>query len=271
MGAPISFVRRFNSTLFLALVALTASCDDGSDSGSTADANLGADGAIGADGAPPPVGACCGSSCTQETQGACEGTGRAFIGANVACDPDPCAVGARGACCLPEGGCGLLGEAACISARGAFEGAGTACEDADRCPPPSTGACCDPLGMCTQETSTLCAQAGSLFIGDAVACNPDPCPAGEIGACCGDDSCAIDDARRCRGEFLGEGSTCAECPGAPDAMPPPPDAEIPDAEIPNAEIPDAEIPNAEVPDADPPDASVGMMEDAAPPADAGMP
>ncbi|MCK4658300.1 MAG: hypothetical protein KAV82_02155 [Phycisphaerae bacterium] len=81
-----------------------------------------------------PTGACCtDTGCQVLTPGECAAAGGSYVGDDVSCDPDPCAVGA---CCLwPSGDCEEYTEAECTDAGGTFMGYGSTCATT-MCPTP---------------------------------------------------------------------------------------------------------------------------------------
>lgn len=82
-----------------------------------------------------------------------------------------------GACCLPDGSCGMrLHEGASCGDGATYQGAGSSCGTA-RCPEP-VGACCllDAAATCEPKTRQQCA-AGAWQGGNRV-CEPNPCPVG---------------------------------------------------------------------------------------------
>jgi hypothetical protein len=82
------------------------------------------------------------------------------------------------ACCLPDGTCSLLSQAACGAIGGAIFHSGAAC-GAGICPP--TGACCLSNAVCNLLTSAGCGAAGGIYRGDNVTCANANCPAASVG------------------------------------------------------------------------------------------
>lgn len=162
-------------------------------------------------------GACCDSNLACEIRGvgACEADGRLFTGADT-CEPNPCSLGVRGACCLrdSENPCEIREQSACFTDGGDFAGAGTECTP-ERCPQATVGACCGVLSECSLVTVYECTQVRGFYQGAGAACEPDPCPSLVIGACCQPNgTCTVDDERRCDASFQGAGSSCNPNPCA---------------------------------------------------------
>jgi spore coat protein A len=85
---------------------------------------------------------------------------------------------ASGACCAPDGTCGVPGaEPECSAQGGAYQGDGVSCTP-NPCPEP-LGACCLPVAAATclvDETETSCGAQGGTFQGALTSCTPNPCP-----------------------------------------------------------------------------------------------
>jgi hypothetical protein len=85
---------------------------------------------------------------------------------------------ATGACCYPDGTCGVTTQANCTNS---WLGAASLCS---ACPQP--GACCSTTGTCAVITQTACTSAGGHYFGNSTACrNGTQCPA----SCRGDMNC----------------------------------------------------------------------------------
>lgn len=101
-------------------------------------------------------------------------------------EPCPCGCALEGeppepgACCLPTGDCLATTKAVCATLEGDW--AATTCSGGGGlalCPPPS-GACCQDDGTCSIETLEDCDTAGGNYLGDGTICAD--CP--PLGACC---------------------------------------------------------------------------------------
>jgi hypothetical protein len=120
-------------------------------------------------------------------------------------DGVPC--GLTGACCFANGTCMDTNAACCTAAGGTFKGVGASCTSI---PNPCKGACCDnATGACTVKPASQCAGAGVTYGGDGTDCQP-------LGACCKTDGTCVDTTQACctasGGTFRGVGSTCADSP-----------------------------------------------------------
>ena len=131
--------------------------------------------------------------------------------------------GETGACCLPDGSCQDVADAAaCDALGGSFEGIGTAC--ATTSCPVLPGACCLPDGNCQNvANAAACDALGGVFEGHGTNCATTTCPV-LPGACClPDGSCQnVANAGACNalgGVFEGHGTDCATttCPVLPGA------------------------------------------------------
>lgn len=127
-----------------------------------------------------------------------------------------CAAGVlKGRCCLPDGTCLVIPEAACLALMGTPDKPGTVCF-VGACPQP-TGACCFPDGSCLDLTADGCVMMGGIFYGGLTSC-ADPGIECRLpkGACCfADGSCAVMIERACDaggGAYLGDFTTCAGMP-----------------------------------------------------------
>jgi len=96
-----------------------------------------------------------------------------MVGKKVALSDDCCCGGPVGACCI-AGICGEgYTEAACITAGGTWQGAGTDC-DPDPC---QTGACCNlTTHVCTEDTNhDDCVASGGIYLGNGSDCVGQAC------------------------------------------------------------------------------------------------
>ncbi len=160
----------------------------------------------GVDPCPITFGACCtpNQTCVQTSEAQCLQGGGTFYPAqscaNTNCD--------QGACCRPDGTCGIFTvPAQCVQGGGVFQGFGTVCVP-NPCPTPQDGACCRPDGTCVLVTSpTAC---NGVFLGFGSVCGPETCK----GACClPDGSCFTAPPIGCTaGNFQGIGTTCLPNP-----------------------------------------------------------
>ncbi|MFN8548740.1 MAG: hypothetical protein U0527_12445 [Candidatus Eisenbacteria bacterium] len=135
---------------------------------------------------PAPVtdiGACCLQHhlCTICSAEACAGLNGLYVGAESACEPNPCPPD-PGACCFPDGSCLFVRPDECAAANGSFFGENSTC-DPNPCPFP-TGACCVPTGECLILTQLGCLTRQGIWLGTDASCNPYPCPPWVPGACC---------------------------------------------------------------------------------------
>jgi hypothetical protein len=80
-----------------------------------------------------------------------------------------------GACCAPDGTCGVESEAICTGSGGSYQGNGLSCLP-NPCPLP-TGSCCELDGICTVTTQAACSGTWTL----SGACSPNPCPTSGVG------------------------------------------------------------------------------------------
>lgn len=116
-----------------------------------------------------------------------------------------CVVGREFPCCLPAGGCEVLGEAECEARAGLARVFSDTCEEV-AC---ATGACCLPSGSCGVVTEAGCAEDGGVYRGDDALCEEQDC---ELGACCVGGACSARTASACEvddGAYQGVGSQCA--------------------------------------------------------------
>ncbi len=84
---------------------------------------------------------------------------------------------ASGACCAPDGSCGVTNDASdCSSQGGTYQGNGSACTP-NPCPPPN-GACClaDATATCNEVDQATCDGLSGTFAGALTVCTPNPCP-----------------------------------------------------------------------------------------------
>jgi hypothetical protein len=150
--------------------------------------------------------------------GGTRNTPRTFAGVvhYVPSDPTP------GACCLSDGTCTSVSQAACISQGGTFGGASSPCATAN-CPQPA--ACCFPNGSCTVVLQTACTAQGGVFNSAAATCATANCPQPATGACClGFNTCSILNTFDCtaqNGLYRGDNTTCAagNCTHYPEVEP----------------------------------------------------
>ncbi len=116
----------------------------------------------------------------------------------------------RGACCLPNSTCSIMGEADCLAASGDYRGDATMC-DGDVC---EKYACCQGGGVCADEYSDVCAAGGFITVAGQTCATTDVC---DLGACCvnilGQSVCYTEDQWDCgdrpNSAFLGVGVSCA--------------------------------------------------------------
>jgi hypothetical protein len=147
------------------------------------------------------LGACCrGTSCTMETQSACEEGGGVWDG-SPGCDPNPCTAtqcSDFGATCeydsqqvthaYPDT-CASIMESAILMCQDRCQNAGpyereycgTVCIEATpeefgyvECCCIEMGACCNGSD-CTQATEAACIAGGGTYKGDGTDCDPNPC------------------------------------------------------------------------------------------------
>ncbi len=155
----------------------------------------------------------------------------AYQGDGSSCTPDPCTD--EGACCFFEGGqvwCVVTTAIDCETLyHGQFQGTGTNCDPPWPCDiDPPTGACCyGTPPNCTIVSQFDCEHTlGGTYMGDGVPCTPNPCPEGEVGACCvvdaaGNHVCVTATQAQCEelllGVYFGDGSLCTPelCPEDP--------------------------------------------------------
>lgn len=200
----------------------------------------------------PAIGACCsvtGDACTDTvTMAECLDSGGLWQGEGVPCDPSPCALWHRGACCMFDGTCEPnLSPYACEEVyRGTYHGDGSQCGalpcverraccvqracfefeedvcdavagvwgdpgercDGNPCMGPVRSCCVD--GECIMINQNDCEAGGGTWIGGD-SCDPSPCTG--VGACCdGPTGCTLTAEADCAtGDFLGLGTTCFEC------------------------------------------------------------
>ena len=124
-----------------------------------------------------PTGACCGSfpgpfggarSCVIVPASTCANMSGSYRGNGVPCSAANCPPLAP--CCLPNGGCAMSTQAACVLNRGRWLMPGSTCAD---CNPIGYGACCLPDRTCVPKTELDCrAIVGATFLGVGY-----PCPA----------------------------------------------------------------------------------------------
>ncbi len=120
-----------------------------------------------------------------------------------------------GACCLPNGTCGLETSNDCLNTGGTWQGVGTLCTDTD-CN--AGGACCIPsTGGCLSLPATDCGLVGGTFSGPGSTCSTTVCF--PEGACCLNDGTCVEpttpeDCTAAGGVFQGDGTDCAStnCP-----------------------------------------------------------
>ncbi len=114
-------------------------------------------------------------------------------------------------CCLPGGGCQVLGLASCGLAGGQYiddptQDCTVAC---------LSGSCCFESGFCfPQVDPDSCESQGGAFYGSGVPCPPLPCDSTDLGTCCLlDGSCTSALPADCAsngGDWLGLDSSCAD-------------------------------------------------------------
>jgi hypothetical protein len=114
-------------------------------------------------------GACCDEStgnCADDVDiAACAATGQRFDAGATCAELSPgCAV-ETGACCRPDGSCGVVTPDACVADGGRWLGAGASCE---LCP--KLGGCCVVPGNCILDTAQDCAALGRTFAGEGTTC-----------------------------------------------------------------------------------------------------
>jgi len=111
-----------------------------------------------------PTGACCvGETCTIETQAGCTALSGTYVGNDVPCDPNPCALGA---CCFyPSGDCENLTEEDCGTAGGTFH-AGVYC---------SGITCPTPGDLCTDPNIITALPYSQQFNNDTATAGPPSC------------------------------------------------------------------------------------------------
>ncbi len=113
-----------------------------------------------------------------------------------------------GACCLPNGACGLETANDCVAQGGLFEGDNVPCTNVE-CPP-ALGACC-ASGVCSTQAADDCLNTGGTWQGAGTLCSETDCNAG--GACCipstgGCLSLPATDCGLVGGTFSGPGTLC---------------------------------------------------------------
>lgn len=134
--------------------------------------------------------------------------GAGFCGKGEPCTPNQ----PYGACCLPDGQCGIVPESTCALIGGEFQGEFTNCAEVSCASPP--GACCFPDETCLDGLSLNQCQAmgGSFYSG--ASCSTAPCTSPPQGACCfPDGGCVFVPEGDCAvfgGQFQGEGVACKE-------------------------------------------------------------
>jgi len=121
--------------------------------------------------------------------------GSSTTGARPTLRVQPDATVATGRCCT-SGVCSITTSCACTGGGGTYAGDGTTC---------ATGRCCTS-GVCT--LTDPCACSPGVFAGQGTTC--------ATGACCNSaaETCSIVTACDCASPatYLGDGSTCAQCP-----------------------------------------------------------
>ncbi len=122
---------------------------------------------------------------------------------------------AFGACCFPDGSCGVTNSSACTLSGGTYQGDGTDCD-----PNPCGGACCHG-GICTQESEAGCADLSGTYFGVGSDCMDQDCTQG---ACCFNCDCYLVDApgTDCTdvgGDYHGDGTTCSPDNPCPTNIP----------------------------------------------------
>lgn len=126
-------------------------------------------------------------------------------GCNVAPATIDCLFDPTGACCKPDGECGVGHRSVCINNGFTFEGEGTTCSTV-QCVQPPPGACCAPNGSCSIATQFTCS---GTFQGADTTCETTACEQPPPGACCFlDGHCEILNSFTCGGTFLGGATTC---------------------------------------------------------------
>ncbi len=113
-----------------------------------------------------------------------------------------------GACCLPDGSCGVESAESC---NGTYEGDGSSCEP-NPCPQPIVlGACCAIDGGCLLVAQADCS---GTYQGDGTVCDPNPCPQPIVlGACCaGNGGCTLTRRVDCTGSYQGDNTVCVPNP-----------------------------------------------------------
>ena len=116
-----------------------------------------------------------------------------------------------GACCPSNGVCQLRDEATCTAQGSDYMG--------DDVPCSSTlcrGGCCRPNGTCSENIPRLnCESNGGSYRGHESNCSDASCPVLPNGACCREAFCQEGFTQSaCPGVWPGDGTTCADCPGA---------------------------------------------------------
>lgn len=130
-------------------------------------------------------------------------------GCNIAPATIDCLIDPVGACCRPEGECGVGARSVCIGNGFTFEGEGTTCSTVS-CPQPSLGACCAPEGGCTIANQFTCV---GTFQGPDTTCESTICEQPPPGACCFlDGHCEILNVFTCPATFSGGGTVCDPSP-----------------------------------------------------------
>lgn len=108
-----------------------------------------------------------------------------------------CPVGVPGACCFPDGRCGIHTEVECHALGGGWLGPEIACTP-NPCPTGQPyGACCFTDGHCVYVVEASCPHHGTWM--PDTPCTPNPCAQPVEGACCGEDgACVWTDEPRCQ-------------------------------------------------------------------------
>lgn len=130
-------------------------------------------------------------------------------GCNVAPATIDCLVDPTGACCAPNGTCGVGKRSICATLGGTFQGEGSVCGTVV-CTQPAEGACCAPDGSCSIANEFTCV---GTFQGADTTCEATVCEQPPPGACCFlDGHCEILNQFTCTGTFSGGGSVCDPSP-----------------------------------------------------------
>jgi len=131
--------------------------------------------------------------------------------ASIDCLDDP-----TGACCKPDGGCGIGMRSVCLRNGFTFEGQGTTCNTI-ACVQPPQGACCAPNGGCSIGNQFTCL---GIFQGGGTTCDATVCEQPPTGACCFlDGHCEVLNQFTCPATFQGGDPICVPnpCPEAQGA------------------------------------------------------